>query len=78
MGDIVQFAAREYKAKAFESGPFKMSGTLCGCLDFTDGTSGTWCMTIPELDHLIASLRAAREDVVENSRPFTDPRIVEG
>ena len=77
MADIVQFKPREYTAKQFTSGQFEMSGTLCGNVDFTDGVSGTWCLTVPDLDHLIASLRAVREDVVNNSQPFTDKRIVD-
>jgi hypothetical protein len=72
---IVPFRSPEYVAKVFKSGPFTASGTLCGCVDFTDGVR-TWCMTVPELDALVAMLEYARADVVKNSRPFTDPRIV--
>jgi hypothetical protein len=77
--------AREYVAKQFESGPFVASGTLCGCVDFCDRVGWnnedpalrrTWTLTVPELDGLITILKAARDDVVNNSQPFTDPRIV--
>lgn len=75
--ELIQFQ-REYIAKEVTSGPFEMSGTLCGCVCFHDESSpGTWCLTIPELDHLIGSLQAVREDVVKNSRPYGDSRIVE-
>jgi hypothetical protein len=84
MDNVVSFRPREYKAKEFESGPFEMAGTLCGCVVLSDGYGWregetqirrTWCLTVPELDGLISMLQAARADVVENSRPFTDPRL---
>jgi hypothetical protein len=67
--------AREYVAKVFWSGPFSMSGTLCGSIDITDGHR-THCLTPEEVADLIANLHAVRADVLANSRPFTDPRIV--
>jgi hypothetical protein len=67
--------AREYVAKPFESGPYRMSGTLCGAIDITDGHL-THCLTPDEIGDLIIVLHAVRADVLTNSRPFTDPRIV--
>lgn len=83
--DIIQFHAPLYDARRFESGPFVASGTLCGCVDFCDGVGWrngddpalrrTWTLTIPEVNALIAILSDARDDVITNSRPFSDPRL---
>lgn len=72
--NVISFRPPQYEALAFRSGQFVASGTLCGCVDFTDGIH-TWCLTVPELDSLVRALQAARNDVVANSRPFSDARI---
>lgn len=82
---VVAFPTRareEYVAAVFKSGQFTVAGTLCGCVDVHNaevpaGGRPVWTLTIPELDGLRTALRRARDDVVESSRPFTDPRIVD-
>lgn len=71
MGDVVPML---YSAKLFESGPFKTAGTLCGHIDFAT-PGGTHVLNVDELDDLVAALLGAREDVIRNSRPLSDPRL---
>lgn len=78
---VVSFPSKEYTAKSFEVttifGNFKISGTLCGAVDFATPQSGTYTFTVEELDCLIDALSKSRKDVVENSKPFDDPRLID-
>ena len=76
---IVQFKPREYTAKQFtaEVGGkvWLFSGTLCGAVDMAT-PDGTWCLTPDEILHVIAALQSARDDVLQNSNPNSDPRLL--
>jgi hypothetical protein len=75
LGSVVPLRRREYTAKQFESGHYKVSGTLCGAIDISDGHR-THCLTPDEVAGFIAILHAARADVLSNSDPYNDPRVV--
>lgn len=81
MGNVVEFRPKEYTAKPFTAatiyGEFKISGTLCGSIDLAIPQSVTLAITPDEALSIIRALTAAREDVLENSRPFDDPRIID-
>ena len=82
MSDIVPFKPREYTATSFRCssiyGEFVASGTLCGNVDFVVPQTGfVLNLSIDEIDHLIEILNMARKDVVENSNPYGDPRILD-
>lgn len=81
MGEVVQMTGRFYTAKRFTAQigtvTWKFSGTLCGAVDMATD-AGTFCLTPDEITLLIAALQSARDDVLKNSRPNSDPRIVEG
>jgi len=70
-----------YEAKRFEThtelGTFAASGTLCGHIDFVGPFKGTYTLSPDELLALIGMLKQARADVLENSDPLNDPRLVE-
>lgn len=76
---IVQFQPREYTAKQFTAAvggkTWLFSGTLCGAVDMAT-SNGTWCLTPDEIPLVIAALQSAREDVLKNSKPYSDPRLV--
>ena len=72
---------RWYRAKPFRAGTvygdFRVSGTLCGHIDVAVPQGNTLALTPDEADALIRALTDARRDVLANSDPFNDPRIVE-
>ncbi len=76
--NVVPLGVQLYTAKSFtvetDVGTFKTSGTLCGNLDLAT-PNGTWCLTPDEMQNLIVALTNARQDVLSNSRPFSDPRL---
>jgi hypothetical protein len=69
-----------YTAKLFstytEFGEFKSSGTLCGCVDFATPQAGTFMFTPDEIYSIIIMLKSALEDVLKNSDPLHDPRLM--
>jgi hypothetical protein len=69
-----------YAAKPFSAqtafGKFQASGTLCGHVDFAGPFKGTYDLSPDEVLSLIVMLQNARADVLKNSRPFNDPRLV--
>ena len=77
---VLPFGRRLYAAKAFEAqtevGRFEASGTLCGHIDFVGPFSGTYVLSPDEVLILIAALQGARDDVLRNSDPIGDPRLV--
>ncbi len=58
-------------------GRFIMSGTLCGNIDLAlpVAPSTTLNLSPDEVEDLIRALSEVRQDVIDNSRPFTDPRL---
>jgi hypothetical protein len=70
---------RGYRAKPFRAetiyGTFHVSGTLCGHVDVAVPQGKTLALSPDEVDALILALRLARSDVLQNSRPFDDPRL---
>lgn len=78
--NIVPFAPKLYEAKEFvartEAGRFTASGTLCGHIDFTGPFKGTFVLSPNEVGAIILMLKAAMMDVIENSDPLHDPRLV--
>jgi hypothetical protein len=81
MGEIIQLRRKLYDAKFFSTntvdGCFAVAGTLCGCIDFAVPQGKTYSLTPDEALTLINMLRQSRHDVLENSDPYGDPRIVE-
>lgn len=77
MADIVPFKPKLYEAKRFAAGGFEASGTLCGHIDFVVPSGGTHVLSPDEALAVIAMLQGAREDVLANSDPLHDPRIVD-
>lgn len=79
--NVVTLCARLYEAKAFnadtEYGRFTACGTRCGNIDFAGPSTGTYPLSPDEVLALIVMLQRARDDVLENSEPLNDPRIVE-
>jgi hypothetical protein len=65
----------EYEARQFEVHGFKISGTLCGHIDFAVPNGKTYVLSPDEMADLIAAMQAARHDVLENSRPSSDARL---
>lgn len=76
--NVVQFPS-PYTAKAFSvavgNGRFKLSGTLCGCIDMAVPGGPTFVLTSDEAFALAQALLASRHDVLENSSPNHDPRL---
>jgi hypothetical protein len=81
MGDVIQLRPRSYTAKPFRAetvyGVFHVSGTLCGHIDVALPQGKTLALSPNEVLALVQALQGAREDVVNNSRPFDDPRLIE-
>ena len=77
MGEIVNLR-QEYDAKLFTVdtvyGEFKIAGTLCGAIDVALPIRKT--LTPDEAQLLIIALSNSRDDVLRNSRPFDDPRLI--
>ena len=79
--NVLPFRQKLYEAKQFwvfvgESGEqFKMSGTLCGCIDLAVPNGPTFCLTPDEATMLAQALLEATKDVVNNSDPNNDPRL---
>lgn len=73
-------ASEAYQAKAFVAhttfGPFEASGTLCGNIDFIGPFDGCYPITPDEALAISVMLQQARADVLNNSDPLGDPRIV--
>lgn len=84
MADVIPFSKQGgsplYEAQIFavetECGEFRASGTLCGHIDFVGPFGGCFPLSPDEAHGLIAMLQAARADVLANSRPFNDPRLI--
>jgi len=78
---IIPFRPPLYEAKAFRAntvfGQFTASGTLCGHIDFVGPLKGTYSLSPDEVLAVIVMLQRARQDVLDNSDPEHDPRIVE-
>ena len=72
---------RLYAAIRFEArtafGQFAASGTLCGHIDFVGPFKGTYALSPDEVLAIIVMLQQARTDVLSNSDPLNDPRIVD-
>lgn len=79
--NIVSLPSDLYEAKAFSAqtalGEFAASGTLCGHVDFVGPFKGTYTLSPDEILAVIAVLQNARADVLKNSRPLSDPRLVD-
>lgn len=79
MGEVVNLC-QEYDAKLFTVdtvyGEFKIAGTLCGAIDVALPIGKTLTLTPDEAQALIIALTNARDDVLQNSRPFDDPRLI--
>ena len=79
--NIVLLRLPLYEAKIFravtEDGEYLASGTLCGHIDFVGPWKGTYLLSPDEALSIITMLQQARADVLNNSDPFHDPRIVE-
>lgn len=78
---VVPLRPKLYQAKAFRAettfGRFEASGTLCGHIDFIGPWRGSYPISPDEAQAIIIMLQQARADVLENSDPLHDPRIVE-
>lgn len=81
MAEIIELHSQLYEAKAFKAttryGEWKASGTICGNIDFIGPFKGNYNMSPDEMQSIIIMLQNAREDVLVNSRPYSDPRIVD-
>lgn len=81
MSEVVPFTPKLYTAKRFEAatiyGQFSASGTLCGHIDFTGPFNGTFPLSPDEALAIIVMLQRGRADVLDNSDPLHDPRLVE-
>ena len=79
MGEVVNLR-EEYEAKLFVVdtvyGEFKIAGTLCGAIDIALPIGKTMTLTPNEVRSLIIALTNSRDDVLQNSRPFSDPRLI--
>lgn len=60
-----------------EAGTFEASRTLCGHIDFIGPFRGTYSLSPDEALALVIMLQKARSDVLENSDPRGDPRLVD-
>lgn len=78
--NVVALRPALYEAKRFEAitvyGPFAASGTLCGHIDFVGPFAGCYSLSPDEALAIIVMLQRARGDVLENSDPTHDPRII--
>lgn len=79
--DVIALKPPLYEAERFEAmtklGLFAASGTLCGHIDFIGPFNGTYPLSPDEALAIIVMLQNARSDVLNNSNPHGDPRIVE-
>lgn len=80
MSNVISFRPALYEAKAFraetEAGQWEASGTLCGHIDFVGPFAGTYVLSPDEVLALIVMLQGARADILENSDPLDDPRLI--
>lgn len=74
---VIPFKAQEYTATPFEANGFTASGTLCGHVDLALPHGKTYQLSPDEVRDLIMILRSAVDDVLQNSNPLTDPRIID-
>lgn len=78
---VIQFKPKLYEARAFRAqttfGEFEASGTLDGHIDFIGPFKGCYPLSPDEALAVIVMLQRAREDVLENSDPKGDPRLVD-
>lgn len=82
MSKVVPFKPRLYDAKRFTArtgcGDFAASGTFCGNIDFVGPFDDrTYPLSPDEVLALINMLKQARQDVLDQSDPLHDPRIVD-
>jgi len=79
--NVIQLRPKLYDAKQFKVrtvfGEFIASGTLCGHIDFAGPFKGIYPLSTDDALALIIMLKNARADVLENSDPLHDPRIVD-
>lgn len=77
---VVPMKPALYEAKLFQThtelGDFKAAGTLCGHIDFVGPWKGTYTLSPDEAQAVAVMLQNARADVLEHSRPFSDPRLI--
>lgn len=77
---VVPFPQRLYEAKEFRAnssfGEFIAAGTLCGHIDFVGPWGCSYPLSPNEALAVIVMLQRARADVLENSDPDGDPRLV--
>lgn len=80
MADIIQFPGdRLYNAKRF---PVTIEGAEWSCSGMIEGLielhtpDRSWPLTPDEAHALVIALSNSRIDVLENSRPNCDPRII--
>ena len=68
-----------YKAQLFTAetalGKFSAAGTLCGLIDFVMPRRGTYTIDPDEVQAIIGMLQLARDDVLKNADPESDPRL---
>lgn len=80
MADVIQLKPPLYEAKKFTAntgfGQFVASGTICGSIDFAGPFAGCYPLSPDEALAIIVMLTNARADVLNNSNPQHDPRIV--
>lgn len=81
MSNVVPLQPPLYEAKLFKAGTalgqFSASGTLCGHIDFLVPSSGSiYPLSPDEALAVIVMLQQARADVLANSDPFNDPRLI--
>ena len=83
MSEIVTFRPRNhlYEAKEFTAGTadgsWRASGTFCGHVDLViPVVNATLILSPDEIQSIIIMLKQAREDVLTNSRPIDDPRLI--
>jgi len=74
--NIIELRPALYEAKEFRAGTFRASGTLCGHIDVAGPFAGTLVLSPDEVLDLIFMLKHARDDVLQNARPDSDPRLV--
>lgn len=82
MAAVIPFKRTLYDAALFRVqtvfGEFVAAGTLCGHIDFVVPGEGTYPLSPNEALALATMLQQSRTDVLINSEPAHDPRIVGG
>jgi hypothetical protein len=80
VSEVVPFLRKTYCAASFEvcygNGKFRMSGTLCGFIDFATPNSGTYPLSMGEAKLMVAALLGAINDVEANCLHERDPLLL--